>query len=125
MCYKKEKKRKMDSIISVEFPEAAIHTLLIVALLTSGAMKKLLKGFGTVAGFGELPGPGPVTNRRRFLVQFEQRGVTNDFLTTWKRHKEEDHCKVQKTAPETTDWIQQEWTRTLSTLQRLLQKCNL
>ena len=114
----------MESIISVEFPEAAVHTLLLVALLTSGEMKKLLKVFGAMAGFGELPGAGPVAESRRFLVQFEQRGVTNAFLTAWRRHREGVHCKVQKPAPETTE-LQQEWTRTLSTLQRLLQECNL
>ena len=114
----------MDSIISVKFPEAAVHTLLIVALLTSGEMKKLLKGFGAMAGFGELPGVSPVTDSRRFLVQFKQRGVTNAFLTAKRRLKEAVHCKGQETAPETTE-LQQEWTRILSTLQRLLQECSL
>ena len=114
----------MESIISAEFPEAAVHTLLVVALLTSGEMRKLLKGFGTVAGFGELPGAGPVAGSRRFLVQFEQRVVTNAFLTAWRRHREGVHCKVQKPAPEIEE-RQKEWTQTLNTLQRLLQECNL
>ena len=69
MCYRK--KKKMESIISAEFPEVAIYTLPIIATMTGEGITKRLKGFEKLESFGELPKSDMEGNGRKFLVRFD------------------------------------------------------
>ena len=92
----------MERILSVESPDAAIYTLPIIATMTGAGIPKRLKGFEKLESFGEFPRTGTEGNGRKFLVQFDQRGVTNAFWTAWRRHGDKVHYREQQHTPKTT-----------------------